>query len=73
MREQVNELNPQAITSEVFLVSPSQLSYIADVFSKNFADAMNMRTMAGRIEQIAKESLNAAFKAARRMGEKHLH
>ena len=68
MREQVNELNPQAITSEVFLVSPSQLDYIADVFSKNFADAMNMRTMAGRIEQIAKESLSAAFKAARRMG-----
>lgn len=70
MKDQIQQLEPQNITSEVFLVSPTQLSFIADAFSKNFADAMNMRTLAGRIEQIAKESLRMAFKAAKKMGEK---
>ena len=71
MKDQINQLPPQNITSEVFLVSPAQLDYIADVFSKNFADAMNMRTLSTRIEQIARESLRAAFRAAKKMGEKH--
>jgi len=70
MKDQINQLPPQNITSEVFLVSPAQLDYIADVFSKNFADAMNMRTLSTRIEQIARESLRAAFRAAKKMGEK---
>lgn len=69
MKDSVNQLSPSSITSEVFLISPAQLEYIADVFSKNFADTMNMRTLAGRIEQIARESLRTALKAAKRMGE----
>ena len=71
MKEQVNQLQPQTITSEIFMISPAQLAFIADVFTKNFADAMNMRTLSARIQAVARESLRAALKSARKMGEVH--
>ncbi|MBO4480275.1 MAG: hypothetical protein J5742_01450 [Alphaproteobacteria bacterium] len=69
MKEAVKQLNPINITSDVFIISPAQLDYIAGVFSKNFADSMNMRTFSGRICEIAKESLRTALRAAKKMGE----
>ena len=71
MKEQIKQLEKNNITSEVFVISPAQLEYIAGVFSKNFADAMNMRTFSGRIYDIANESLRAALHAAKKMGEQH--
>ena len=70
MKEQIKQLKQTDISSDVFVISPSQLEYIADIFSKNFADAMNMRTFAGRIHDIALESLRSALRAAKKMGEK---
>ena len=69
MKERVKQLQPINITSDVFIISPAQLEYIAGVFSKNFADSMNMRTFSGRICEIARESLRAALKEAKKMGE----
>ena len=69
MKEQIKQLKTDDITSDVFVIAPTQLEYIADVFSKNFADAMNMRTFAGRIHDIAVESLRGALRAAKKMGE----
>lgn len=70
MKEQIKQLQTANITSDVFIISPAQLEYIANVFSKNFADAMNMRTFSGRICEIARESLRTALKEAKKMGER---
>lgn len=71
MKEQIKQLKADEISSDVFVIAPTQLEYIADIFSKNFADTMNMRTFAGRIRDIAIESLYIAMRAAKKMGEKH--
>lgn len=71
MKEQIKQLQSTDITSDVFVVSPAQLEYIADVFTKNFADVMNMRTFSGRIHDIALESLQTALHSAKKMGEQH--
>ena len=71
MKEQIKQLKADEISSDVFVIVPTQLEYIADIFSKNFADSMNMRTFAGRIRDIAIESLYIAMRAAKKMGEKH--
>lgn len=71
MKEPIKQLQTNNITSDVFIISPAQLEYIADVFGKNFADAMNMRTFSARITEVARESLCTALRAARKMGEQH--
>ena len=71
MKEPIKQLQTNNITSDVFIISPAQLEYIADVFGKNFADAMNMRTLSTRITEVARESLRTALRAARKMGEQH--
>ena len=71
MKEPIKQLKPETITSDIFVIAPTQLEYIADIFSKNFADSMNMRTFAGRIHDIAVESLRNALRSAKKMGETH--
>ena len=71
MKEQVKQLPTNNITSEIFVISPAQLEYIAGVFGKNFADTMNMRTFSDRITEVARESLRIALRAAKKMGEQH--
>ena len=70
MKESIKQLQTANITSDVFIISPAQLEYIANIFSKNFADSMNMRTFSGRICEIARESLRSALKEAKKMGER---
>ncbi len=70
MREPVHHLNPANITSEVFVIAPTQIEYIAQIFGDSVADAMNMRTFAQKIRQIAEQSLRTALAAARHQGEK---
>ena len=70
MKTQVKQLDSADITSDIFIISPAQIEYIANVFTKNFADTMNMRTFSGRINEIARESLRAALRSARTMGNK---
>ncbi|MBP5485647.1 MAG: hypothetical protein J6Y07_02980 [Alphaproteobacteria bacterium] len=69
MKKTVKQLDSTTIISEVFMISPAQIEYIADIFTKNFADIMNMRTFSGRINEIARESLRTALKSAKKMGE----
>ena len=71
MKNSVKQLDSANITSNIFIISPAQIEYIANVFTKNFADAMNMRTFSGRINEIARESLRGALKSAKTMGELH--
>jgi len=70
MREPIHNLNPANITSEVFVIAPTQIEYIAQIFGDRVADAMNMRTFAQKIRQVAEESLRTALAAARHQGER---
>ena len=69
MRTPIRQLNTNEITSEVYTISPSQIEYIAHVFGDGVADAMNMRAFAGKIREIANQSLRHALNKARHMGE----
>jgi len=71
MKEPIKQLDTNHISSQVYVISPAQLEYISQVFSKNFADAMNMRAFAGPIYKIAEKSLRTALGAAKKMGEHH--
>ena len=68
MKEPVQRLNTANITSDIFVVAPTQIEYIARLFADSVADTMNMRTFAPKIRQIAQESLRPALSAARRQG-----
>ncbi|MBD5400680.1 hypothetical protein HDR61_02965 [bacterium] len=70
MKEHAQALNPSDITSEVFIIAPTQIEYISRLFADSVADTMNMRTFAPKIRQIATESLRRALTSARHMGEK---
>ena len=70
MRENVQRLSPSNITSEVFVIAPTQIEYIAQIFGDSVADAMNMRTFAQKIRQIAEQSLRTALWAAKHQGER---
>ncbi len=69
MREPVQNLKLSNITSDVFTIAPTQIEYIAQIFGDSVADAMNMRTFAPKIRQIAMQSLRSALSAARHQGE----
>lgn len=68
MKEPIQQLNTSDITSDVFVVAPTQIEYISRLFADSVADTMNMRTFAPKIRQIAEESLRRALAAARRQG-----
>ena len=56
MREPIQNLKPSEITSDVFIVAPTQIEYIARIFGNTVADTMNMRTFAPKIRQIAEQA-----------------
>ena len=68
MKEPIQQLNTSDITSDIFIVAPTQIEYISRLFADSVADTMNMRTFAPKIRQIAEESLRRALAAARRQG-----
>ncbi len=71
MREQsVRRLNPANITSEVYIIAPTQIEYISQIFADSVADTLNLRTFAQKIRQIAEQSLRTALSAAKHQGEK---
>lgn len=68
MKENVQQLNTNNISSEVFVIAPTQIEYIAQIFGDAVADAMNMRTFAPKIRLIAERSLRNALGAAKKQG-----
>ena len=40
MKNSVKQLDSRDITSDIFIISPAQVEYIAQIFTKNFADSM---------------------------------
>ncbi|MDR0726869.1 MAG: hypothetical protein LBF37_02285 [Rickettsiales bacterium] len=70
MKDPVQKLNTSDISSDVYVIAPTQIEYIAQVFGDSVADAMNMRTFAAKIRQIAETSLRHALNAAKKQGAK---
>ena len=70
MQNQVQKLNPESITSDVYIIAPTQIEYIAHIFGNTVADTLNMRPFAQKIRQIAERSLRQALQSAKHMGEK---
>ena len=69
MHDQVQKLKPESITSDVYIIAPTQIEYIANLFGNTIADTMNMRPFAQKIRQIAKQALHHALQSAKHMGE----
>jgi len=68
MKEPIHPLNASNISSDVFIISPTQIEYIAQIFGDAVADAMNMRAFSQKIRQIAEQSLRAALGRAKTQG-----
>lgn len=62
------KLRPEQISSEVFVVAPTQINYIAELFANSVADSMNMRAFAPKIRMLAEKSLRAALQSAKKQG-----
>ena len=70
MQGSIRTLNPKDITSDVFIIAPTQIEYIARLFGNTVADTMNMRTFAPKIRQIAEQALRHALTSAKTQGVK---
>jgi hypothetical protein len=70
MQQPVKKLNPADITSDVYIIAPTQIEYISRLFGNTVADTMNMRTFAPKIRQIAEQALRHALGLAKKQGEK---
>ncbi len=68
MKEAIHNLDTSNITSEVYVIAPTQIEFIAKIFGDGVADAMNMRAFAPKIRQLAEQSLRAGLAAAKRQG-----
>jgi len=68
MRENITTLSPEDITSDVFIIAPSQIDTISKNFGNAVAEAMNVRPLAGKIRQIAYEILTETLHNAKKMG-----
>jgi len=66
---EIQELQTADITSEVFIISPTQLEFISEKFGDAVAEAMNMRPLSQKIRQIAAETLVKTLRLAKTMGE----
>ncbi len=69
MKDFVQTLNTSDITSEVFIIAPTQIDFISKKFGDAVAEAMNMRPLSQKLRQIAAETLIKTLQSAKTMGE----
>ena len=69
MKPNVTELKRSAISSEVFVISPSQIDFISAHFGDSMAEALNLKSLAYKFRKIAAESLIKALNSAKTMGQ----
>ena len=69
MKSDFQELKTTDITSEVFVIAPSQIDFISQRFGDAVAEAMNMRPLSQKLRQIAAETLIKTLRSAKTMGE----
>lgn len=69
MRNNIQTLKPEQITSDVFIIAPAQIETISNNFGDAVAEAMNVRPLSPKIRQIAAEILTRVLHDAKTMGE----
>jgi len=69
IKNDIKTLKPSEISSDVFIIAPSQIDAISKNFGDAVAEAMNVRPLAGKIRQIAADTLIKVLIEAKRMGE----
>lgn len=69
MKENIQQLKTSEISSEVFVIAPSQIDFISKKFGDAVAEEMNMRPLSYKLQQIAAETLVKILHAAKTMGE----
>ena len=69
MKENVQTLKTSEITSNVFVIAPTQIDIIAQRFGDAVAEAMNVRPLAHKIREIAADVLVQTLHDAKTMGE----
>ena len=68
MKEQIQVLKPTEISSDVFIVAPSQIDEISRQFGNAVAKEMNVRPLSQKICKIASEILIKTLNDAKNMG-----
>ncbi len=69
MKSEVQMLKRNEISSDVFIIAPSQIDIISQQFGDAVAEAMNIRPLAQKIRDIAAETLTKILQDAKNMGE----
>ena len=69
MKTNIHTLKTTDISSDVFIIAPNQIETISKIFGDAVAEAMNVRPLAGKIRQIAAETLTRVLGDAKKMGE----
>ena len=69
MKQSVQQLKSSEITSDVFVIAPSQIEWISKKFGDAVAEAMNIRPLSQKIRQIAMDTLVCVLNDAKKMGE----
>ncbi len=70
MKDSIAKLTPDQITSDIFIVAPTQIEHIAKLMGDTVADTMNMRTFAPKLREIAAAALKKGLASARTSGTK---
>ena len=69
MRADVQTLKTNEISSNIFVIAPTQIDAIAQRFGDAVAEAMNVRPLAHKIREIATDVLIQTLNDAKTMGE----
>lgn len=69
MKDNVKTLKPSDISSDVFVIAPTQIDMISRNFGNAMAEAMNVRPLAEKIRHLAAEVLIQTLQDAKKMGE----
>ena len=69
MKQEVKILKHNEISSDVFIIAPSQIDAISQKFGDAVAEAMNIRPLSQKIREIAAEILTQILQDAKNMGE----
>ena len=69
MKENIRTLKHNEISSDVFIIAPSQIDIISQRFGDAVAEAMNIRPLSQKIREIAADILKETLTNAKTMGE----
>lgn len=68
MKDNIQILKHNEISSDVFIIAPSQIDSISKQFGDAVAEAMNVRPLSQKIRQIASEILIKTLNDAKNTG-----